>query len=211
MSSRIYIGNLPMDVRERELDDLFYKVVPVLDTFVVNMQNHDVALHLLILRAPLACRHQFGRITDMQIKRPHRPPAFGAWCVGPKRPAEDSSSPTTFIFFDRTTARSSFGALAPFFALNLWSVMRACSPAFISFSDPRDADDAVRYRDGCDFAGGRIRVEVMRGGGGGGGPPMDVERAPPTSQYRVIVEGLPKSASWQDLKDHFKKHCSDVW
>ena len=35
MSSRIYIGNLPMDVRERELDDLFYKVVPVLDTFVV--------------------------------------------------------------------------------------------------------------------------------------------------------------------------------
>lgn len=23
--SRIYVGNLPMDVRERELDDLFYK------------------------------------------------------------------------------------------------------------------------------------------------------------------------------------------
>jgi arginine/serine-rich splicing factor 1/9 len=34
-----------------------------------------------------------------------------------------------------------------------------------------------------------------------------VERAPGTSEFRVIVEGLPKTASWQDLKDHFKKHC----
>lgn len=67
----------------------------------------------------------------------------------------------------------------------------------------------MRYRDGCDFAGGRIRVEIMRGDprGGGGGPPLDVERAPGTSEFRVIVEGLPQSASWQDLKDHFKKHC----
>ena len=38
-------------------------------------------------------------------------------------------------------------------------------------------------------------------GGGGGGPPLDVERAPGTSEFRVIVEGLPQSASWQDLKD----------
>ena len=65
-----------MDVRERELDDLFYK---------------------------------FGRITGIQIKRMSRPPCF----------------------------------------------------AFISFRDPRDARDAVRYRDGCQFAGGRIRVEIQ--------------------------------------------------
>lgn len=130
--ARIYIGNLPMDVRERELDDMFYK---------------------------------FGRITDIQIKKPQRPPAF----------------------------------------------------AFISFEHPRDADDAVRYRDGYDFDGGRIRVEIMRGhaggggyGGGGyghGGPPVDIMRGSGMSQYRVIVSGLPKSASWQDLKDHFKRHC----
>ena len=55
----------------------------------------------------------------------------------------------------------------------------------------------VRYRDGYDFDGGRIRVEMMRGGAGGGfgGPPQDVERMPATSQFRVIVEGLPKYAS----------------
>ena len=26
MSARIYVGNLPMDIREREVEDLFYKV-----------------------------------------------------------------------------------------------------------------------------------------------------------------------------------------
>jgi RNA recognition motif-containing protein len=27
MSCRIYVGNLPLDVREREVEDLFYKVI----------------------------------------------------------------------------------------------------------------------------------------------------------------------------------------
>lgn len=64
---RIYVGNLPHDIRERELDDLFYK---------------------------------FGRIEEITIKGPF---------------------------------------------------------AFISFEDPRDAEDAVRRRDGYEFAGGRLR------------------------------------------------------
>ena len=29
--------------------------------------------------------------------------------------------------------------------------------------------------------------------------------APKSSGYRVVVTGLPKSASWQDLKDHFRR------
>jgi hypothetical protein len=42
--TRVYVGNLPLDVKEREIDDIFYK---------------------------------YGRITDVQIKRPDRSPAFG--------------------------------------------------------------------------------------------------------------------------------------
>jgi hypothetical protein len=26
MSARVYVGNLPLDVREREIEDIFYKV-----------------------------------------------------------------------------------------------------------------------------------------------------------------------------------------
>lgn len=70
--ARVYVGNLPRDVRERELDDLFYK---------------------------------YGRITDVQIK--------GAGPGG--------------VF------------------------------AFVNFLDRRDAEDAVRGRNGIDFAGGRLR------------------------------------------------------
>jgi len=91
----------------------------------------------------------------------------------------------------------------------LYVLICCVATAFISFSHPRDADDAIRYRDGYDFDGGRLRVEMTKSGAGsqGGGPPPDVTRAPATSKFRVFVFGLPKTASWQDLKDHFKKSC----
>ena len=123
------MGNLPMDVKEREVEDLFYK---------------------------------FGRIVDIDLKRNMRPPAF----------------------------------------------------AFVEFEDDRDAEDAVSERDGHDYYGYRLRVEVAHGGrgrdrgsdrdrgrgrsGGGGGSSRRTE-------YRVVITGLPSSASWQDLKDHMRK------
>eukprot|EP00199_Chlamydomonas_sp_CCMP681_P004767 CAMPEP_0119105586 /NCGR_PEP_ID=MMETSP1180-20130426/3504_1 /TAXON_ID=3052 ORGANISM="Chlamydomonas cf sp, Strain CCMP681" /NCGR_SAMPLE_ID=MMETSP1180 /ASSEMBLY_ACC=CAM_ASM_000741 /LENGTH=120 /DNA_ID=CAMNT_0007090671 /DNA_START=147 /DNA_END=505 /DNA_ORIENTATION=+ len=78
-AARVYVGNLPLDVRERELEDLFYK---------------------------------YGRIRNIDLKTPTRPPAF----------------------------------------------------AFLEFDDPRDAADSVRGRDGYDFYGHRIRVELSHGG-----------------------------------------------
>ncbi|EJW70782.1 hypothetical protein WUBG_18310 [Wuchereria bancrofti] len=82
--------------------------------------------------------------------------------------------------------------------------------AFIEFDDPRDARDAVHGRDGYDFDGCRIRVELTRGVGprGPGGRPLygpdprSPRRGPPPrrSGYRVIVSGLPDTGSWQDLK-----------
>jgi len=131
MAYRVFIGNLPMNIREREIDDLFSK---------------------------------YGRIRDIDLKTPSRPPAY----------------------------------------------------AFITFDDVRDAEDAIRGRDGYEFDGERLRVEFAkgsrdslriparvddrsrgRGGGGGGGGRR--------SEYRVIITGLPRSASWQDLKDHMRK------
>jgi len=76
--ARVFVGNLPDDIRERELDDLFYK---------------------------------YGRIREIDIKKGDRPPAF----------------------------------------------------AFIAFDDSRDADDAVRGRDGYRFDGRPLRCEIARG------------------------------------------------
>jgi arginine/serine-rich splicing factor 1/9 len=148
----VFCGNLPSDVKEKEVDDLFYK---------------------------------FGRIKYIDLKTPLRPPAF----------------------------------------------------AFVEYEDPRDAYEAARARDGYDFYGARLRVELAKGsqpgggggfggggfgggfGGGYGGPPapygggygMPSRMGPGAgmpsrgSQWRAIVKGLPISASWQDLKDHFRK------
>lgn len=76
--ARVYVGNLPTDIKESELDDLFYK---------------------------------YGRIRDIDIKNPARPPAF----------------------------------------------------AFVTFDDIRDAEDAVRGRDGYNFDGNRLRCEFSKG------------------------------------------------
>lgn len=132
MSSRssrtIYVGNLPGDIREREVEDLFYK---------------------------------YGPIVYIDLKNPPRPPGY----------------------------------------------------AFVEFEDARDAEDAIRGRDGYKFDGCRLRVELAHGGrtrsssidryssyssGSRGG----VSRH---SDYRVLVTGLPSSASWQDLKDHMRR------
>ncbi|OEL27064.1 Serine/arginine-rich splicing factor SR30 [Dichanthelium oligosanthes] len=80
-SRTIYVGNLPGDIREREVEDLFYK---------------------------------YGRILDIDLKIPPRPPGY----------------------------------------------------AFVEFEDPRDADDAIYGRDGYNFDGYRLRVELAHGGRG---------------------------------------------
>ncbi|VDN18305.1 unnamed protein product [Gongylonema pulchrum] len=103
--------------------------------------------------------------------------------------------------------------------------------AFVEFEDPRDADDAVRGRDGYDYDGYRLRVEFPRGTGprGPGGRPYDAGRsfASPRSSlgggsnsgggrrtnFRVIVSGLPASgtnmsSSYGDVLDTDQRAAS---
>ncbi|KNA11551.1 hypothetical protein SOVF_134010 isoform A [Spinacia oleracea] len=131
MSSRsrrtLYVGNLPGDIREREVEDLFYK---------------------------------YGPIAHIDLKIPPRPPGY----------------------------------------------------AFVEFEEARHAQDAIDGRDGYDFDGHRLRVELAHGGRGNS---SSTDRYSSQSggrrgvskhtEYRVVISGLPSSASWQDLKDHMRK------
>ncbi|CAK9328403.1 unnamed protein product [Citrullus colocynthis] len=131
MSSRnsrtIYVGNLPGDIRLREVEDLFYK---------------------------------YGPIVDIDLKIPPRPPGY----------------------------------------------------AFVEFEDVRDAEDAIYGRDGYKFDGCRLRVEFAHGGRGHSSSVDRYSRSGSSrggvsrrTDYRVLVTGLPSSASWQDLKDHMRR------
>jgi len=100
--------------------------------------------------------------------------------------------------------------------------------AFVTFENPRDAEDAVTRRNFCYYDGNHLRVEfpkgeprpsIWRGTGpyrernqgreGGSGSGDRVRRNPINlgrrSQYRVRITGLPVSGSWQDLKDHMRE------
>ncbi|KAL4557225.1 hypothetical protein LXL04_035398 [Taraxacum kok-saghyz] len=127
-SRTIYVGNLPLDIREWEVEDLFYK---------------------------------YGRILDIELKIPPRPPCY----------------------------------------------------CFVEFANARDAEDAIRGRDGYNFDGCRLRVELAHGGRGqssssdrhGSSHGKGRSGLSRYSEFRVIVRKLPSSASWQDLKDHMRK------
>ncbi|CAA0805782.1 Serine/arginine-rich-splicing factor SR34 [Striga hermonthica] len=129
-SRTLYVGNLPGDIREREVEDLFYK---------------------------------YGRVVHIELKIPPRPPGY----------------------------------------------------AFVEFEDERDAEDAIRGRDGYEFDGHRLRVELSHGGRGNSsstdrysgsrGYRGGVSRR---SEYRVMITGLPSSASWQDLKYYIRPNTT---
>ena len=93
-----------------------------------------------------------------------------------------------------------------------------------------DAEDAVYARDGYNFDGCRLRCELSKdtggrfGGGFGGGRGYDDRGrggygrddgfgqrggrgggGGKRTEFGVLVTNLPRSTSWQDLKDFFRK------
>ncbi|KAM0995330.1 hypothetical protein ACFX1T_010672 [Malus domestica] len=117
MSSRssrtIYVGNLPGDIRMKEVEGLFLK---------------------------------YGPIVDIDLKIPPRPPGY----------------------------------------------------AFVEYEDPRDANDAIYGRDGYDFDGFRLRVELAHGGwhssshrSSSYNRSSNSHGASRRSDYHVLVTGLP--------------------
>eukprot|EP01018_Ginkgo_biloba_P001214 Gb_13475 [translate_table: standard] len=169
-NSTIYVGNLPGDVRESEIEDLFYK-------------NSDMFSNMVLLEsvAYVASGLKYGRIIDIDLKLPPRPPGY--------------------CFIEVFPQNCSF--LKPLIAL-------------CQFDDRRDAEDAIRGRDGYKFDGHRLRVEIAHGGVRSSsidtyGSYSSGGRSYKRTGYRgvflsaVIVHGLPSSASWQDLKDHMRR------
>jgi len=80
--------------------------------------------------------------------------------------------------------------------------------AFVDFENEDDAEDSIYGLDGVDIDGSRVVVEMSRvGGSRGPRPPNPYRGVPPShTDYRAVFTNLPRSMSWQDLKDLCHKY-----
>nr|CCA23709.1 splicing factor putative [Albugo laibachii Nc14] len=75
--------------------------------------------------------------------------------------------------------------------------------AFIEYEDLRDAEDAVQQMHGKELHGAEIRVEISRNGPKASRDEKFGGRHHGT-QFRVELSNIPRSVSWQDLKDFLR-------
>mgnify|MGYP005791519245 CR=1 FL=1 len=68
-SERLYVGNLPYDVTEREVDDLFYKVSTKYLALALARMHLAGAVQRLSCDVFCDAFTQFGRIRDIEVKR----------------------------------------------------------------------------------------------------------------------------------------------
>ncbi|KAJ1389185.1 putative SF2/ASF splicing modulator Srp30 [Ochromonadaceae sp. CCMP2298] len=69
--------------------------------------------------------------------------------------------------------------------------------AFVFYENEDDAQDAIRGAHGKEMGGSSIVVEVARSSRDGQGKPKPLKRM----DLRVVIFGLDRNISWQDLKD----------
>eukprot|EP00918_Siedleckia_nematoides_P030401 GHVU01065777.1.p1 GENE.GHVU01065777.1~~GHVU01065777.1.p1 ORF type:complete len:141 (-),score=17.48 GHVU01065777.1:89-511(-) len=107
---------------------------------------------------------------------------------------------------EREQVEKLFGKFGDISDISIKKTRSGSSFAFIEYGHVRDAEDAIRDRDGFDMDGCRLRVEIPFNARTGGSrrAPAHLGR-PRRGNYRVMVECLPPTGSWQDLKDHMRE------
>jgi RNA recognition motif-containing protein len=186
---RVYVGNLPPETREEDLDDLFRKVR-------VTRARRRGARRTLYARA----RQGERRVGVARATAARAAPRLSS--PSPRQRTVSHlhlSSPLSQKTTPPQPQPTQYGRIRN---INLKRPARPPYYAFVEFDDPRDAEDAARGRDGCSLLGARLRVEIARGredrggergergGGARGGP-----------RFRVLLRGVPPGTSWQNLKD----------
>lgn len=147
---RIYVGNLPPDIRTKDIQDLFHKFGKVSELHL-QMQKFLINNPVAFFPAGHICGPEEPPRTPLFVCRVRRRSV--SWFAG--------------------CGLFNCGCIALHFVCCCCHHHRICRrlshSLLIALTNCSDAEDAVKARDGYDYDGYRLRVEFPRGPRGGGG------------------------------------------
>jgi len=201
--SKVFIGNVPSDCRESDIENFFRGIGEVRDIVLKN--NYGFCEFVDYYDAKDAVKEKDGeRLLGVRVRVEFAKGERGGGgggsgsggggnrggdrsCVYVGNIPNDCREQDIMSFFQ------GFGRIK--------QVMLKRGFAFAMFEDERDAEDAVRDMAGKKLRGERVKLEFAKGEKRG----SDRDRYEGGSGYRVRVDNLSSNTAWQDLKDYMKQ------
>lgn len=192
--SKVFIGNVPTDCRESDVEAFFRGIGEIRD--VVVKKNYAFCEFVDYYDAKDAVKEKDGeKLLGTRVRV--------EFAKGEKSRRSDRSPDRNCVYVGGLTSDVRDRDLESFFNGfgNIKQISLKKGFAFVIFEDDRDADDAVKELSGRRLKGERVKLEFAKGERRG----SDRDRYEAGSGYKVTVEGLSSKTAWQDLKDYMKK------
>ena len=200
---KVFLGNLPYDCRESDIHAFFKGFGPI--KAVVLKNNYGFCEFLDYYDARDAVKELNGeRILGVRVTVEMARGEFFRGQEGLFAPSCSNNSaekvcvylsnlPLDCREFDIDVFFNGYGRLK--------QIVLKRGYAFVFFEEQKDAEDAVKELVGRKIRGDRISLDFAKEDDNIYDPGRSVEYA----QYKLKVENLSSSTSWQDLKDYMKQ------
>ena len=192
--SKVFIGNVPSDCRESDVEAFFRGIGEVRD--VVVKKNYAFCEFVDYYDAKDAVKEKDGeKLLGTRVRV--------EFAKGEKGRSSNRSPDRNCVYVGGLAHDAREKDIESFFSgygkINQINVKKGF--AFTVFDDERDAEDAVKALSGRRLKGERVKLEFAKGERRG----SDRDRHEAGTGHRVVVEGLSSKTAWQDLKDYMKK------
>jgi len=200
--SKVFIGNVPSDCRESDIESFFRGIGEVRDIVLKN--NYGFCEFVDYYDAKDAVKEKDGeRLLGVRVRvefAKGERAGGGGDRGGSSRGGGGGDRSCVYVGNIPSDCRES--DIENFFhGFKIRQVMLKRGFAFAVFEDQRDAEDAVKEMGGKRLMGERVRLEFAKGERRG----SDRDRYEGGQGYRVMVENLSSNTAWQDLKDYMKQ------
>jgi len=200
---KVFLGNLPYDCKESDIHAFFRGFGPI--KAVVLKNNYGFCEFLDYYDARDAVRELNGeRIFGVRVTvEMARGEFFREQEVALSSVPSNNNGDKVSVFLGNLPQECRVTDVERFFNGygRLKQVVLKRGYGFVFFDEQRDAEDAVKELVGRKIRGERVTLEFAKGD-----PCEEGRRRSVTfPQYKVRVENLSSSTSWQDLKDYMKQ------